>query len=224
MGTCTPDWVLGLVCVCVWVWGGGGMLPSDGGPGAHGGLGIFQHAPLHDWTAIRSTFLYISRKAPMSIISLLASEWFSPAWISTQGPRKYNATKQTPSLQVASISKHVRKSSAEVVTVHCLPVKWILAMPLFFFFFSFFLFELFHFGSTWVCYHHTLLFWGQCWQIYCVHTSCSPPGNWPNMYPNPCLVDKGACARENTHACTHTKGTLMKFIHSKCIRSQTETI
>lgn len=28
--------------------GGGDTSPSDGGPGARGGLGIFQHAPLHE--------------------------------------------------------------------------------------------------------------------------------------------------------------------------------
>lgn len=57
-----------------WGWWGD-MLPSDGGPGACGGLGIFQHASLHECTVIRGTFLYITRTATMSIIFLLALEW-----------------------------------------------------------------------------------------------------------------------------------------------------
>lgn len=40
----------------------GDTLPSMRGTGTCGG--IFQHALLHEWAAIRGTFLYITRKAP----------------------------------------------------------------------------------------------------------------------------------------------------------------
>lgn len=63
----------------------GDTMPSEGGTGTCGG--IFQHALLHEWAAIRGTFLYITRKAPCQS-SLLALERFSTAWISTYGASK----------------------------------------------------------------------------------------------------------------------------------------
>lgn len=113
----------------------GDTLPGDGGPGARGGLSIFQHAPLHEWAAIRGTFLYITRKAPMSIISPLALEWFLfPLLRESQHTPPENRQK-TASLKVGSISKHMRRSSAGVVTAYCLPAKWILTQLFFSFFY-----------------------------------------------------------------------------------------
>lgn len=61
----------------------------------------------------------------MSIISPLALEWFLFPLLreSQHTPPPPENRQKTASLKVGSISKHMRRSSAGVVTAYCLPAK-----------------------------------------------------------------------------------------------------